>query len=213
MEPIMPVSQTSIPVTEIGASTLPEEQLRRSGCYSVLAALLRDIPNSNVLQYVSDLEVDAASTGNELLVSLNMLSLAARHSSEESLRDEYHALFIGLGRGEMVPYGSWYQTGFLMEKPLGMLRADLQQLGFERSQDVHEPEDHIAALCEVMAMLIQEGASLVQQQSFFENHVGNWSGSFFDDLAKAESAVFYRSAARFGSAFMALEKKYLSLKN
>ncbi len=85
-----------------------------------------------------------------------MLSLAAEHSSTESLRDEYHALFIGLGRGELVPYGSWYQTGFLMEKPLGLLRADLARLGFERAEEVHEPEDHVAALCEVMALLIQD---------------------------------------------------------
>lgn len=207
----MPVPQTSTPATEIGSIAIPEEQLRRSGCYSVLAALLRDIPDSALLQYVSDLEVDAAANGNELLLSLNMLSLASRHSPEESLRDEYHTLFIGLGRGEMVPYGSWYQTGFLMEKPLGALRTDLRNLGFERSRDVHEPEDHIAALCEVMAMLIQEGVPLEHQQSFFNNHLGNWSGDFFNDLSNADSAVFYRSVARFGAAFMALEKRYLAL--
>ena len=191
--------------------TLPEEQLRRAGVYSVLAALLRDAPTDAVLDFVAELEVDAASSGNELLVSLNMLSLAARHSASQSLADEYHALFIGLGRGELVPYGSWYQTGFLMEKPLGLLRRDLADLGFTRSPDVHEPEDHVAALCEVMAMLIQEGVALDRQRHFFLTHIGSWADRFFDDLGAANASVFYRSVARFGHAFLAMENRYLSL--
>ena len=193
------------------AVVLPDEQLRRAGVYSVLAALLREAPTDAVLGFVSELEVDAANHGNELLVSLNMLSLAARHCDPQALTDEYHALFIGLGRGELVPYGSWYQTGFLMEKPLGLLRADLAELGFARSEDVHEPEDHVAALCEVMAMLIHEGVSIERQQRFFQAHIGSWAEHFFDDLGNASSAVFYRSVARFGLAFLAMEKRYLSL--
>lgn len=195
----------------LAAEALPEEQLRRAGIYSVLAALLRDAPTDAVLDFVAELEVDAANSGNELLVSLNMLSLAARHSSAQSLVDEYHALFIGLGRGELVPYGSWYQTGFLMEKPLGLLRSDLADLGFTRSADVHEPEDHVAALCEVMAMLIYEGIGIDRQQRFFQTHIGSWAERFFDDLGNANSAVFYRSVARFGQAFLAMENRYLSL--
>lgn len=193
------------------ASALPEEQARRAGMYSVLAALLRAAPGTDVIGFVGELETDAAENKTELVLALNMLSLAAQHSSVESLRDEYHALFIGLGRGELAPYGSWYQTGFLMEKPLGHLRADLAELGFERAADVHEPEDHIAALCEVMALLIQDELALERQKAFFDNHLGNWAGSFFDDLAEARAATFYRSVARFGAAFLALETRYLSL--
>jgi TorA maturation chaperone TorD len=193
------------------AVVLPDEQLRRAGIYSVLAALLREAPTDAVLDFVGELEVDAANHGNELLVSLNMLSLAARHSASQALIDEYHALFIGLGRGELVPYGSWYQTGFLMEKPLGLLRADLAQLGFARSEDVHEPEDHVAALFEVMAMLIQQGVGIERQRRFFEAHIGSWAERFFGDLGNAGSAVFYRSVARFGHAFLAMENRYLSL--
>jgi TorA maturation chaperone TorD len=197
--------------TQPAQPVLPEEQARRAGIYSVLAALLRDAPDAGVLQFVADLEADAGDDGNALLVALNMLSLAARHSAPAALRDEYHALFIGLGRGELVPYGSWYQTGFLMEKPLGLLRADLARLGYERDATVREPEDHIAALLEVMALLIQDGVAIERQQRFFDSHVGNWAGNFFDDLAQAESAVFYRSVARFGAAFLRLETRYLSL--
>jgi len=206
------MTQTQLEQTDAARPPqLPEEQARRAGIYSVLAAVLRDAPGADVLDFVADLGADATARQGELALALDMLCLAARHTSAAALRDEYHALFIGLGRGELVPYGSWYQTGFLMEKPLGVLRTDLARLGFQRDPDVHEPEDHIAALCEVMAMLIQDGAGLDVQKHFFDNHVGSWAPAFFGDLAEAESAVFYRSVARFGAAFIDLERRYLSL--
>ena len=89
-----------------------------------------------------------------LAASWQMLAVAASRADLEQLREEYDALFIGLGRGEVVPYGSWYLTGFLMEQPLAQLRGDLRELGIERQAGVHEPEDHAAALCDTMALLI-----------------------------------------------------------
>lgn len=195
-------------------NTLPPdaaEQAHRGGLYSILGGLLRDAPAQSTLDFVAGLKGEHESEQGELPVALDMLALAARHSRPDALRDEYHALFIGLGRGELVPYGSWYQTGFLMEKPLGLLRADLARLGFERTTDTHEPEDHIAALCEVMAMLIGDGTPLEQQKQFFGNHLGNWSPDFFEDLGNARAAVFYRSVARLGSALITVESRYLSL--
>lgn len=194
-----------------GAPTIDPEQARRAGMYSILGALLRKAPEPAVLAFIAELETAEAEVETELSTALRMLALASRHSAENALRDEYHALFIGLGRGELVPYGSWYQTGFLMERPLGQLRGDLRQLGLQRVDDVKEPEDHVAALCEVMALLIQDDTPLDRQKRFFDTHVGNWAGAFFDDLAQAKSAVFYRSVARFGTAFLAVESRYLSL--
>jgi TorA maturation chaperone TorD len=75
---------------------------------------------------------------------------------------------------------------------------------------VHEPEDHIAALCEVMMMLIQEGSSIEQQAAFFTSHIDTWSQKFFTDMATANNAVFYKAVARFGSAFMDIEQRYLT---
>jgi len=206
----MSVEQSHLIQSAMSAA-IPEEQARRAGTYSVLAALLRESPGTEVLHFVSQLDSETESDQGGLMLAVHSLSLASRHSSPASLRDEYHALFIGLGRGELVPYGSWYQTGFLMEKPLGLLRADLARLGYQRSEEVHEPEDHIAALFEVMSMLIQEGASFETQQHFFNRHIGNWADGFFADLGNARSAVFYRSVARLGTAFLSLETRYLSL--
>ncbi|MEJ2308060.1 MAG: molecular chaperone TorD family protein [Gammaproteobacteria bacterium] len=194
------------------AAELPEEQARRAGIYSILAALLRNSPGRELLDHLATLGA-GAETGhdNELLLSLSMLALAASRCDPKSVGDEYHDLFIGIGRGELVPYGSWYQTGFLMEKPLGQLRDDLGRLGFERQEESHEPEDHVAALFEVMAILIQEGQSIEVQKRFHEAHMASWINRFFEDLETAKHSVFYCSVARFGLAFQQLEFRYLSM--
>ena len=98
-----------------------------------------------------------------------------------------------------------------MEKPLGDLRDDLDRLGFEREVEVHEPEDHVAALCEVMAMLIQDGSSIDTQRGFFATHINSWFQQFFTEMSAASNAVFYKAVSRFGAAFLEIEKRYLSV--
>ncbi len=186
------------------------EQQYRAAAYSVLAALLRNVPTQESLDQISEfskVEVDE----DELLLSMSSLGLAAQSTDLESIDDEYHVLFVGLGRGELVPYGSWYLTGFLMEQPLSILRDDLTALGFERDESVVEPEDHVAALCEVMTMLILDNqtSSVETQSIFFEKHIAPWMERFFKDLSEAESAVFYRAVGRFGLAYLDFEKQYL----
>jgi TorA maturation chaperone TorD len=141
------------------------------------------------------------------------LAKSAQNHSVTELKTEYHDLFIGLGKGEVVPYASWYLTGFLMEQPLSDLRDDLRTLGFERSSDIPEPEDHAAALCEVISVMIGDDASLAQQRQFFESHMQNWMGRFFEDLAGASSAEFYQSVAEFGAAFIEFEQAYMSMQS
>ena len=186
------------------------ENQYRAGAYSMLAALLRQSPRQDVLNVVTGL-ADGVEEKDDFAVAMSMLGLAARAATPAELDDEYHALFIGLGRGELVPYGSWYLTGFLMEKPLGVLRDDLASMGFARNDSTCEPEDHVAALCEVMAMLIDEGRSPGEQTLFFNAHMSSWLGRFFTDLSEAKSAVFYRSVARFGKAYFDFEKQYLAM--
>ena len=192
------------------AGTL-EEQQYRAGAYGLLAALLRTAPQQALLDHVAELAAIEQSN-DELTLAMSMLGLAATDSSPEAIEGEYHALFIGLGRGELVPFGSWYQTGFLMEKPLAVLRDDLAMLGFERHDDTHEPEDHVAALSEVMAMLISDGQDLSRQANFFEAHLAPWIDRFFADLSTAKNAVFYRAVGRFGISFSEFEREYLNMK-
>lgn len=181
----------------------------RADTYSLLAALLRAPPGPELLNRLSALEVaDAADDFSRALVSLK---LAARQVTAAEIDDEFHTLFVGLGRGELVPYASWYLTGFLMEQPLGELRRDLAMLGFDRQEGVCEPEDHIAAICEVLSMLILDGADDIDtHRGFFDKHFGCWVGRFFTDLGASDSAVFYRAVAGLGSAFTELEQRYLT---
>ena len=196
-------------VTDRAVAPDPAGQAR-ADLYGLLAALLRAVPTPELVGNLTALAVDdAADAFSKALLGLR---LAAREVSLPEIDDEYHALFVGLGRGELVPYGSWYLTGFLMEAPLGELRRDLQRLGFERQDGVCVPVDHVAALCEVMAMLVgEQGADLDTQRAFFDRHLGSWADRFFSDLEKAEAAVFYRAVGRLGQAFVALERQYFTL--
>lgn len=204
------VTDRKVAPVDAGMEIPSEEQSYRSGAYGMLARLLRASPDMQLLEQVAGFaKVQPAQ--NEMTLSMSMLGLAASTSRADAVDDEFHALFIGIGRGELVPYGSWYLTGYLMERPLGRLRDDLAALGFQRQEGVTEPEDHVAALCEVMAILIEDGSSLETQSHFFERHIADWMERFFIDLSEAESAVFYRALGRFGAAFVSLEKRYLSM--
>lgn len=189
---------------------LDEEAAYRAGTWGLLAVLLRDVPDRETLERVAGFS-GLEGKGSDLQAALAMLGLAASSVSMQAVDDEFHDLFIGMGRGELLPYGSWYQTGFLMERPLSLLREELAELGYQRDEGVHEPEDHVAALCEVMALLIQEGRESGVQAAFFRNHMEGWLPSFFRDLGQARSAVFYRSVGRLGEAFVEFERQYLSM--
>lgn len=200
-------------MTSTDNPVLENEQRYRASAYALLAALLRAAPDQQLLDYVGGLVADSEDEIDELAESMSELAKAARAQDLARLELEYNDLFIGVGRGEVVPYGSWYLTGFLMEQPLSELRDHLGALGFERSENIREPEDHAAALFEVFSVMIGEAFSLARQQEFFRLHMLPWLERFFADLGQARSAEFYRSVARFGAAFLKLESAYLSMQS
>lgn len=184
----------------------------RARTYQLLGALLGAAPDADLLQRLTDLDSPAESDTGTLAAAWDALRLAAINTSPMQADDEYHALFIGIGRGELVPYGSWYMTGFLMEQPLVVLRRDLAALGIERLPEVTEPEDHAGALCETMGCLILDaGIPLETQRQFFTDHLAPWFEPFFQDLQQAASAHFYRAVGRLGAAFTQMESRYLTM--
>jgi len=192
---------------------IDDEQHYRAAAYGLLAATLRAAPDRALLEHLSQLSPDGEDESDELSEAMAELAAAAVKFDLQDLETEYNALFIGIGKGEVVPYGSWYLTGFLMEQPLSDLRDDLRTLGFECEEGTHEPEDHVAAIFEVFSVIITEGSGLEQQLSFFKKHIQPWLGRFFADLGKARSADFYKPVARFGAAFIELEQTYLSMRS
>lgn len=188
----------------------PEDQVR-AHTYGLLGALLAGAPAADLLQLLAGVEAASQDKDAAFADAWQQLAIAADRADPGAVAEEYQELFIGLGRGEVVPYGSWYMTGFLMDKPLAVLRGDLAALGFERQEGVSEPEDHAAALCETMAMLVSEGHGHEAQRRFFDNHMGPWMGKFFRDLDAANSAAFYRAVGQFGEQFMEFESGYLAM--
>ncbi|MDR9436850.1 MAG: molecular chaperone TorD family protein [Thiohalophilus sp.] len=183
----------------------------RANTYSLLARLLRKVPDPPLLDVLSRIESANKERQNGFGLSWHLLKLNASRARLSELDDEFHDLFIGLGHGEVIPYASWYRTGYLMDRPLARLRHDLRQLGIERQQQVSEPEDHIAALCEAMAMLIDSGSDLEAQQTFYRLHLHGWLQRCFRDIEQAPSARFYKAVGQLGQHFVELEQHYLDV--
>ncbi|MCX2789441.1 TorD/DmsD family molecular chaperone [Vibrio sp. Sgm 5] len=184
-----------------------QEQTLRTEIYLVLSALFRSAPSEEMIEFLTSLEVEPSESAMQK--AWIALQQVAKDSNREALEDEYQDLFIGIGRGEVMPFGSWHMTGAMMEKPLAEIRHDLELLGFERDENVKEPEDHIAALCEVMSMLTGEEEDL--QQTVFNKHIAPWFNSFTQQLENAESANFYKPAAQLCEAFLTLEQVRFSV--
>lgn len=190
---------------EIPVADISDEDAARAQCYTLLAHLLNAPPSADLLDVVRGIDGDDSELGQ----ALRSLASVAQRTSVEAAEREYNDLFIGVGRGELLPYASYYLTGFLQERPLAELRGDMAKLGIQRRDGVPEPEDHIALLCETMAGLITgafgEPAALAEQQRFFARHIGTWAPRFFEDLQATKSAVLYMPVGRVGRVFMAIE--------
>ena len=192
---------------QVSAYDVAEEDRLRAHWYALLARLLSAAPDASTLQLMRGLKGDETTLGK----GVRALAAATRGASSAQAEREYFDLFIGVGQGELLPYGSYYLTGFLNEKPLAVLRADMAELGIARISQVKEPEDHIASLCEMMAGMITgafgEPVELERQQEFFARHIGAWAPRFFEDLEQARSAALYMPVGTIGKEFMAIESQ------
>ena len=196
------------------ATALPDitdEDRLRADLYNYLGLMLSAPPDQMLLDQTAALTGDDTDLGQ----AIKGLARVAKVSKPKAVRSEFNALFIGLGRGELLPYASYYLTGFLNEKPLANLRATMANFGMVRADDVFEPEDNIASLMEMMAGMIVgrfgRVATLQEQNEFFNAHIGTWSTHYFTDLQAAKSSVLYASVGAVGSAFMNIEREAFRL--
>ena len=186
--------------------------LFREDLYVLLSFLLIQPPGDDVLKQLADLSWDG-EISTALSSVLETLRKAAGCYPLEAIEHEFENLFIGLGRGEIVPYASWYAEKVVMGAPLVRLRGDLVKLRISRRINVFEPEDHAAALLETMALIIRNPKiSQTQQKVFFYRHIHPWMIQFFQDLQQAPSARFYRSVGSLGEHFLRVEKQHLHAK-
>ncbi len=188
-------------------TAIAEEDRLRADFYNFLGLLLAAPPSELTLRQTAALQGDDTDLGQ----AIRSLARVARVTKPAAAEREFNALFIGVGRGELLPYASYYLTGFLNEKPLAQLRTDMAVRGITRAPNVYEPEDNIASLMEMMAGLITgrfgKPASLEDQKTFWNRHVGPWAGHFFSDLEAAENSVLYASVGTAGRVFMEIERE------
>jgi TorA maturation chaperone TorD len=200
-EDVVPASSESNDTDEVDR--------QRAAEYGLLALVLGKAPDADTLARLAQLKGDATDLGMAHIE----LATAASDVGERAVSHEFFNLFIGVGRGEVLPYASYYLTGFLHERPLARVREDLDRLGIARAEKVSEPEDHIAILCEVMAGLAGGAfeADFAEQAKFFERHLKPWAARLFADLELSKQATFYRTVGRVGRIFMELESEAFAL--
>lgn len=188
-----------------GRSEIITDEIERARAqeYALLAVLLAGAPNGDLLTQIAGLTGDASPLGQAHAA----LAQAAAAAERERVEREFFDLFVGVGRGELMPYGSYYVTGTLHAAPLARLRADLATLGLSRAERCSEPEDHAALLCEIMAGLVDRrfGTPLGADRIVFEKHLAPWIGRLFGDLQTAKNANFYRHVGAVGQRFVEIE--------
>lgn len=180
-----------------------EMEMARAREYLLLAGLLARPPAQALLNELTLITGDATPLGMAHIA----LAEAAAASTEAAAGREYFNLFVGVGRGELLPYASYYQTGFLNERPLARVREDMQRIGAARRQGAYEPEDHIATLLEVMAGLVtgEFGRGAIDADTFFARHIEPWAERLFADLAISQNAQFYKAVAEVGRVWLDIE--------
>lgn len=188
-----------------------DEDSLRAQLYTLLGHLLAREPSEEILTVVRGLEGDNTDLG----LAFQILAAQVDKYNLETIRREYNDLFIGIGRGELVPYGSYYLTGFLNEKPLAKLRNTMRELNIERAGNVKEPEDNIGAVMQMMTGLITGEFGVADnenaQKDFFDQHIDSWAPHFFKDLEAAEMARFYKPVGKIGQLFMEIERAAFSM--
>jgi TorA maturation chaperone TorD len=189
--------------SEEAVGVVDEVDFARAQEYSLLSALLLRSPDAQMLGRLAHLRGDESPLG---LAHVALGEAAARTDAISAAR-EHFTLFVGLGRGELLPYASYYLTGFLHGRPLASLRQVLQRIGVERVEGQAEPEDHAAILLEIMAGLAGGAipAPTGTDREIFGDHLAPWIGRFFADVEHSVSADFYARVGMLGRTFIGLE--------
>lgn len=181
------------------------EEQARAQLYGLLAELFYAPPSKELLEQLS---ISKAQGKGLFDVAWNTLSSTCETMPQARAQEEFEALFISVGKPEVVLYGSYYMAGFMMEKPLAELRTTLAKFGLQRVDAMPESEDHIAALCEVMRHLIQESSEsdhFARQKQFYGEFIQPWVMEMCTELAAHPNANLYAALASVAKAFFEIE--------
>jgi TorA maturation chaperone TorD len=189
---------------------LPPEEAARGDFYALLARIFHDAPDARLLRALAEADPIPADGEAALAKAWQDLVQASTAMDADAARDEYEALFAGVGKSAVSIYAGFYSGAPAVEHPRVRILDDMSALGLAPRAHVTEPEDHFAALFDVMRVLVAGGAgrspaTLAEQRRFFESHVEPGVLKFFDALGRAGQANYYRKVAALGAAFISLE--------
>lgn len=186
--------------------TLPPEEVARANFYGLLARLFYAPPDAALLEAIAGADQIEAEDGG-IADAWHELAQACASADVDKVREEYENAFVGTGKAPVTLYTSAYTIRFSNEVPLVALRAALAELGLGRREGVHEPEDHIAALCETMRHIVAEQKrDLNEQARFFRRWIAPAAEPLCNAIAAHPGCDFYRRVGRFAKSFFELEQ-------
>ena len=193
----------------------PEDQAR-ADLYAVLARLFADAPDAAFLATLGGAERLADPLAKPMAAAWNRLLDASAAMDADAAAQEYTDLFVGVGKSEVNLHASHWESGFMMEKPLAELRGELDDLGLARKSAATMLEDHLAALCETMRIMIagvgdRRPSSMTEQRNFFQKRLLPWIFDCCAAIEKSSLANYYRRVAEFTTLFMALERDSIAM--
>jgi TorA maturation chaperone TorD len=135
------------------------------------------------------------------------LCQACLNAQPAQLKEEFDQVFVGTGKAEVFLNASFYQAGFLHEKPLVDLRSLLNRLGYARKDDIADTEDHLSLLCASMRRLILDRVPIAEQKTLFMGFLAEWFEQACDAIEGNGNTDFYKHAARLMRSFFAIERQ------
>ena len=184
----------------------------RANFYALISRLFASAPDQALLAAIaSSPPLASDDNGAALPLAWSKLIAASTAMDEDAASEEFEQLFMGVGKAAVNLHASHHLTGFMMEQPLADVRSSLAQLGFVRIEMQTMVEDHLAALTEVMRLLIVgaqdvQPASLAEQRKFFTAHLEPWFEHCCLAVSKSSSANFYAIVSGFTNSFLQVER-------
>ena len=187
------------------AEPLAAEDQARANFYALLAQLFYAPPGRDLLDSIAHTDAIVSGHSDTALGSeCRELARGASSAEPDAVREEYESLFVGTGRAEITLYAGAYTLKGALDNPLVDIRDFLAAQGLERRHSVHEPEDHIAALCEVMRHLVVRGDAAAQRE-FFAGYLSSAGRALCNAIIDHPRSGFYRHVARLAKTFFELE--------
>ena len=196
--------------------TLPPEEAARGDFYALLGRLFFAGPDQTLLHSLAQAGALAAGGDPALAKAWHELVQASSVMDEGAAAEEYDSLFVAVGKAPVSVYAGFYTGAMAIDHPRVRLQAELGALGLARREHATEPEDHFAALFDVMRVLAAGGAGrspakIEVQKRFFESYLGAGAVKFFNAVIGCAHANYYRKVAALGLAFTAIEAESFEL--